>query len=182
MSNLEENKVATRYARALFEAASEAGTVEVIERELIHLDETFQKVPGLLNFLVNPAIPIQERMTFAEKQIASKVNPWVGNLVKLMTENHRIGAFSKVVNHFCLLINKRDNVTSAEVITAVELDAKQADQLREKLEKLYGYSKVNIENRVDPGILGGAVVKIQDRVIDGSFVGKLEQLRKHVSV
>ena len=128
MSKLEENKVAVRYAKALFDGACEAGAVEVIERELIQADETFQKTPELLKFLANPAVPLQERMDFAEKNIASKVNPWVGNLVRMMVENHRIQVFSRVVNHFCLLINKRD------------------------------------------------------RVIDGSFVGKLEQLRKQISV
>ena len=182
MSKLEENKVAARYAKALFEGASEVGVVEVVERELIHLDETFQKVPALLTFLDNPAIPIQERMAFAQAQIASGVNPWVGNLVKIMVENHRIMAFSRLVNHFCLLINKRDNVTSAEVVTAVELDGKMADKLRKQLEGMFGYSKVNLETRVDPGILGGAIVKIHDRVIDGSYIGRLEQLRKQITV
>jgi F-type H+-transporting ATPase subunit delta len=48
------------------------------------------------------------------------------------------------------------------------------------LKKAYGLNEVIVQNRVDPGILGGAIIKIHDKVIDGSFVGKLEALRKQI--
>lgn len=179
-SRLTDNKVAARYARALFEAASESGKLDEVVTDLNAVQALFQELPALSSFLENPAIPGHEKIDFAKTQLIPKVNPWVGNLLGLMIENKRITAFPALIDQLADLINKRDNIAKAEAITAAELDSSQLDKLRQALESRYGFSKVLLSNRVEPSILGGVIVKLQDQVIDGSFSGRLESLRKQL--
>lgn len=179
-SRLEDNKVAARYARALFEAASESGKLDEVVSDLNAVQQLFNELPALTQFLENPAIPALDKIDFAKTQIIPKVNSWVGNLLGLMIENKRISAFPALIDQLTDLIHKRDNVAKAEAITAAELDNQQLDKLRQALETKFGFSKVLLSNRVEPSILGGVIVKLQDQVIDGSFSGRLENLRKQL--
>ncbi len=180
-SRLEETKIATRYARALFEGAKEHNLLEPIHEDLNAVMEIFRSVPALSSFLENPGIPGQEKRTFLQEQFEGKVSSWVYNLLCLMLENDRILFFHGVLERYEALLDELNQVAMAEVVTASELPPKLESKLCKALEKRFGLNEVHLEKRVDPGILGGALIKIQDQVIDGSFVGKLEALRKQVS-
>jgi len=179
-SRLTDNKVAARYARALFEAAADSGKLDEVVADLNAVQDLFKALPELSRFLENPSIPGHEKIDFAKSQLIPKVNAWVGNLLGLMIQNKRITAFPALIDQLADLINKRDNIAKAEAITAAELDNAQLDKLRQALESRYGFSKVLLSNRVEPSILGGVIVKLQDQVIDGSFSGRLESLRKQL--
>ena len=179
-ARLEERKVAARYAKALFEGSLEQGELATAERDLADLNRVFGDMPDLRNFLTNPAVPQHEKMAFVEQNIVPNVSGWVGNLIKLLAENHRVEALPVIAEAFDELKRKHENVATAEVVTATELDPALAEKIENTLKTLYGYSRVELWRKVDPGILGGVILKIQDKVIDGSFVGRLEDLRKHV--
>ncbi len=179
-TRLEERKIATRYARALFDGAVEAGALEQVHSDLNEVKDLFVDVPALQDYLTNPAIPVHEKLGFIEEQFAGKISDWVTNLLKLMTEANRVEAFGALTEQFQALVNQRDNVATAEVVTAIALDKTLEKKLQKTLETRYGYSRVEIEKRIDPEILGGVIVRIQDQVIDGSFAGRLNELHKQV--
>lgn len=177
-SKLENNKVAARYARALFDTAG--SELDALYADLQQVAQAFAAVPDLLMFMENPGIPQAEKQSLVDKQFDG-LNPWVGKLLKLLVENNRVAALPMIVTHLRELVNRRDNVTQAEVVTATELDGELKDRIRATLEKTLGFSRVELESRVDPGILGGLIIKVQDRIIDGSYIGRLEDLRKQVA-
>jgi len=73
------------------------------------------------------------------------------------------------------------NAAQAEVVSAIELEEELRNRIRKTLETTFGFSRVDIQNRVDPGLLGGVIIKLQDQVIDGSYIGRLEEMRKQFS-
>jgi len=178
---LGNSKVASRYAKALFEGTLSAGQTNAVLRDLSEVNTVFNTVPVLVGFLENPGVPLAEKMTLMDQQFAKSVNPWVARLLKLLVENNRIAIFPHLVQQFEALINKQENTTQAEVVSAIELEDELRTRIRKTLESTFGFNRVDIQNRVDPGLLGGVIVKIQDRVIDGSYVGRLEELRKQIS-
>lgn len=180
-SRLEENKIATRYARALFESAVESGSPEKLFKDLTTLQEVIQAIPELLPFLSNPSIPTQEKQAFLDSQFTKKSNVVLLNLLKIMVDNDRISAFPLVVERYQDLLNELENVTTAEVVTAFEVAAPLEKKIKNALEATFGFNRVDLHKRVDPGLLGGVMIKIQDKVIDGSFVGKLESMRKQIA-
>lgn len=182
MSNrLENNKVAARYAKALFESTSASGEVEPVSKDLTSVNDLFNQVSGLSTFLENPAVSLDEKQQFLDQQFAKNIGPWVLRLLKLLVENQRVAIFSQLVEQFNTLALHSENAAQAEVVSATELEEELKARIRKTLESTFGFSRVDLQNRVDPGLLGGVIIKLQDRVIDGSYVGRLEEMRKQFS-
>jgi F-type H+-transporting ATPase subunit delta len=178
---LENSKIASRYAKALFESVSASGEIEKVATDLQAIADILTQVPDFNRFIENPVIPVEDKIRFAEQQVFQQVNPWVGRIITLLLKNNRMPVFPQLVEHFINLLNQRENVAQAEVITAVELEAELRARIQKTLESTFGFQRVDLSHRVDPGLLGGAIVKIQDQVIDGSYVGRLEALRKQIA-
>lgn len=181
-SRLENNKVAGRYAKALFESVQHSGEVDAVHQDLQSIGELLVQVPQLSTFLQNPGVPQADKQQFIDEQFSpnKSISPWVHRLLKLLVDNNRAGVIPQLVSQFGELRNQQENTTTAEVITAVELEEELRNRIRKTLETSMGFNRVNLHNRVDPGLLGGAIIEIQDQVIDGSYVGRLEALRKQV--
>lgn len=181
MSNrLENNKVAARYAKALFESVRQSGELERVHQDLNAVRDLMAQVPQLAPFLENPGVPQADKQTFVDEQFGKNTTPWVHRLLKLLVENNRTAVIPQLVSQFTEYRNQQENTAAAEVITAVELEEELRTRIRKTLESSLGFSRVDLYNRVDPGLLGGAIIKIQDKVIDGSYVGRLEELRKQI--
>ncbi len=180
-AKVEDNQIAARYAKALFDLAEEQGALDSALSDMLALKKILKSIPDLEIFIVNPGIPQAEKLNFVKEQFESKVSPMIGNLLKLMVENDRFPLITLVSNKYEEMVNKHQNIGSAEIITATTLEAKLESKLEQTLKSLYGFSKVNLTQKVDPAILGGAIIKVQDKVIDGSFAGKLNELKKQVS-
>jgi F-type H+-transporting ATPase subunit delta len=182
MSNrLENNKVAARYAKALFESTTASGEAEQVSKDLTSVNDLFNQLPNLYTFLENPAIALDEKQKFLDQQFGKNVSPWVLRLLKLLVENQRVAIFAQLVEQFNALALHSENAAQAEVVSATELEEELKTRIRKTLESTFGFSRVDLQNRVDPGLLGGVIIKLQDRVIDGSYVGRLEEMRKQFS-
>lgn len=180
-SRLENNQVAARYAKALFESVSETKELKSVFADLQIVRQLFEQLPELMRFFENPGVPFQEKDQLLQSQFQKQVNTWVYRMLILLLENKRMVIFPQLVEQFISLHNQQENTVSAEVITAVELDEPLKKKMTTKLEKVLGFRTITLQNRVDPGLLGGVVVKIQDQIIDGSYIGRLEALRKQIA-
>lgn len=179
---MEDNKIALRYARALFETAVEKDDVDAVRDSLNEVGDVYQSVPDMTRFLQNPGIPVEDKQSFLQKQFGGKkTQPLVGTLLNLLLENGRVSVLPYLVRQYNDLADTHENVAKAEVVTAAPLDAKLEKKLQKALETNYGYSRVELETNVDPKLLGGVIVRLKDQVLDGSFIGRLEALRKQVS-
>lgn len=180
MPKLKDKKVSARYAKALFDGALEANQLDEVKADLSTLVQVTKDLPSLRGFFANPAIPQSEKEAFVKEQLASKVNKLTGNLLTIMVENSRMAILAQLTAQYTTLVNQHQHIALAEVITAVEMDGALLENLQRTLESRFGFSRVELQNRVEPGILGGAIVKIQDQIIDGSFSGRLETLKKQL--
>jgi F-type H+-transporting ATPase subunit delta len=179
-NRLENGKIAARYARALFESTVASGDVDKVAEDLNAIADVLSRVPEFTGFIENPVVPIAEKARLMKERFTASSSPWVVRLLQLLVENKRMLVFPQLVAHFNQLLNQRDNVSQAEVITAVELETELRARIQKTLETAFGFRRVELQHRVDPGLLGGMIVKLQDKVIDGSYMGRLEALRKHV--
>ena len=163
-----------RFADAAFEIALRDGTVETWRKELDAAAETTAS-EELQRVLANPAIPLEERISVARKVFASLSEP-VLNLVLLLLKRGRIEQLPRVAAEFARLDDKRNGLTHATATSAVPLGQAEVSAIANRLEAITG-GRVALDTNVDPEILGGIVVRIGDRLIDGSVRGRLERLR-----
>ena len=166
--------IARPYAKAVFDLAQESGSFESWSAALASLtaissDETFSA-------LVNDPRVTNDRIADLLIDLTKDSLPEGGtNLVNLLVQNDRLAALTDIEQQFADLVAKAQASVNAEVITAMALTEDQKSSLSSALEARLGL-KVKLEETIDASLIGGAIVKAGDLVIDGSAKGRIEKL------
>lgn len=169
---------ARRYAEAAFEIAQRDGSVDAWRSEL----ETAARVLGderVSTFLGNPAVPHEARSRLLDSALGRSVSGPVRNLIQLQLRRGRIDQLPRVAAEFRRLDNERQGITVATATAAAPLTPDEVRTLTTRLEQFTG-GRVELDVQVDPSLLGGLVVRVGDRLIDGSVRGRLERLRNQL--
>jgi len=172
------DSAARRYAEAAFQVASRDGTLAEWRSELdaaasVASDERVIKI------LANPAIPVERRAAVLTDLLGDRASRPVENLIQLLLRRGRIEALPRVAEEFRRLDDDRQGITHAIATTAATLTPDEVKALTERLERSTG-RRVALEVEMDPSLLGGLVVRVGDRMIDGSVRGRLERLRNQL--
>jgi F-type H+-transporting ATPase subunit delta len=166
---------ARRYAEAAFEVATRDEGVDDW-RDQLDLAAGVVADERVLEVLANPAIPVEQRAKSLTTMFDKRVSRPVQNLIQLMLRRGRIHELPRVAAEFRRLDDARQGVVHATVMSAAELTKDEVRGLTARLEQGTG-GRVVLDVQVDPSLLGGLVVRIGDRLIDGSVQGRLERLR-----
>ncbi len=180
MPQLENRKVAQRYAKALMECAEEQGQWEKVTAGMDQLHRLYLEVPEMNRFFSNPVIPLAEKTAVYQEEMAQALPPLVANLLQLLLDNERMALLPEILEAVLALVQAQQGLVQAEVTVPVPLDDALEKKLRKTLETVFEYQKVELNVKVDPAILAGATIRLGDKLIDGSYLGKLEMLRKQV--
>ena len=166
-----------RYARALFELASEKGTVD---DWLVQLDLAVQVLnDDEFRALLNHAEVSLLRKREAVEAVLVEVDPMVQNLISLLVARGSVGVVGDVYDNYTRLVDIAKGRQRVELTSAVELEDNQIDKIKIFVEGLVK-KEVVIHTSVDESILGGIVIQIGDQLLDGSTKTQLEGLRKQV--
>ncbi|MCH8567816.1 MAG: ATP synthase F1 subunit delta [Balneolales bacterium] len=168
-------KAARRYSAALLGHAIENDVLETVltDVELIH--GTIQHSRELVLFLKNPIIKTDKKKAALESLFKQKVSASTWALIDVLIVKARFELLPGIAQAFIDSYRKHSGIIVVHVYFAEKPDAKQLDMVQSTLEKKTG-KKVIIEQHLKPELLGGAVIKIDDTVIDGSVKHKLEQV------
>ncbi len=169
---------ARRYAEAAFEVAMRDNTIEAWRAELGAAAEVVAE-ERIGRALANPSIPLETRTATAETTFAPMVGRKVLNLIGLMLRRGRIEELPRLAAEFGRLDDERRGITHATATSASELTADERRALTQRLERFTG-GRVELDVQVDPSLLGGVVVRVGDRLIDGSVRSRLERLRNQL--
>jgi F-type H+-transporting ATPase subunit delta len=166
-----------RYAEAAFQLATRDGSIETWRREL---ELAAAMVDGqLMDVLANPALPLKQRVDAANRVLAS-LSQSVRNTVFLLVRRHRIEQLPRVVAEFIRLDDRRLGITHATATSASPLTDLEVRALTARLEQMTG-GTIALKTDVDAALLGGLIVRVGDRLIDGSVRGRLERLRNQLA-
>jgi F-type H+-transporting ATPase subunit delta len=166
-----------RYARALFELASEKGTVD---DWLVQLDLAVQVLnDDEFRALLNHAEVSLLRKREAVEAVLAEVDPMVQNLISLLVARGSVGVVGDVYDNYTRMVDIAKGRQRVELTSAVELEDNQIDKIKVFVEGLVK-KEVVIHTSVDESILGGIVIQIGDQLLDGSTKTQLEGLRKQV--
>ena len=169
---------ARRYAEAAFEVATRDKTIERWRSELA----TAAAVVGnekVGRALANPSIPLEDRIKTADATFSRMVSKPVLNLIFLLLRRGRIEQLPRLSEEFRRLDNVRQGITLATATSAAPLSPDEVRALTERMEQFTG-GRIELDVQVDPGLLGGLVVRVGDRLIDGSVRSRLERLRNQL--
>lgn len=166
-----------RYAEAAFQLATRDGSIETWRREL---EQAAATTDGqLMEVLANPALPLDERLDAANRVFAN-LSQSVRNIIGLLVRRHRIEQLPRVVAEFVRLDDRRQGITHATATSAAPLTDLEVKALTARLEQMTG-GRIDLTTDVDADLLGGLIVRVGDRLIDGSVRGRLERLRNQLA-
>ena len=168
--------MAGRYAIALFELADEQKQLDTVGESLAALKQALAESDDFRTLTTSPLIGREQAVAAVGASAgAMALDPITTNFLGVLAKNRRLGQLGNVIRAFNLLAARHRGEISAEVTSAHALDEGQVDALRQNLRTRYG-ADIALELDVDPAILGGLVVKIGSRMIDGSIRTKLNAL------
>ncbi len=167
-----------RYAEAAFEIANRDGSIETWRRDL---DVAAGEIEGsdLMTVLANPALPLEQRQLVARRVFDGLSAP-ARNLVQLLVRRGRIEQLPRVAAEFRRLDEIRQGITHATATSAAPLTDLEVRALTARLEQMTG-GTIALQTDVDESLLGGLIVRVGDRLIDGSVRGRLERLRNQLA-
>ena len=171
------NKISKEYAAALFALAREKGREALFGSSLETVQKLFEENPDYQELLNTPAIPAGEKARLAEKAFGKTVPKEILSAIQILSGKGYIMEFGRITAECTALLDQMNRVSAAEVRSAVSLSPAEKDRLRKKLEKLTGHSVVMTYTE-DPSLLGGVVVEVDGKVIDGSVRTKLRQVKE----
>ena len=174
-----QGAVPRRYAEAAFGLARKDNKLDRWRTDLRAAASALSE-PRLLALLDDPSPSAEEKRKMVDQVLPKEIDPDVRRLIYLLTERGRIRKLDQVVVEFLEMANREQGVVIARVVTAVPLSEKGQQDVAERLRRLVGARKLEIQPTVDKSILGGIIAQIGDELYDGSVRTRLAQLGQRI--
>ena len=171
--------VVARYARALLQLANERKQAEAVRDELNALTEVFKASPQLTGVLADPAVSEAKRATLLQQAFAGRVSPTLLNFLGVLNAKGRLGLLPDMIEAYDDLLEGQLGNVEVDVTVAQRLDAGQLEQVRQRVSQALGRTAV-VHQYVDESIIGGLVLRVQDKLIDASVRFQLEQMKRRL--
>ena len=168
---------AQRYASAAFNVAADAGELDLWLKALDDLARIL-RMPSARAIFASPAVAVADKRAAIDRLLPT-ATPLLRNFLSILAERDRLHEVPGVAEALRNLVNRRRGIVTAEVTTAVALDAELERTIAQRLARYLNRDpqKVTIRARVDPSIIGGVVARVGDQLIDDSVRGRLQRLR-----
>jgi F-type H+-transporting ATPase subunit delta len=167
------------YARALHDAAKEAGRVDAVAQQLVEFAAAVRDVPELRSVLRNPQLDPRAKAA-ALDGLLGDADELVRNFLRLLAEKGRIGEVEEIVREFERIVAAEQGQLSVELTTAYELTDEEARSILDQIEEASG-RRVEATRKVDPGLIGGVVLQAGSFRLDASVRGRLDRLRQELA-
>jgi len=167
-----------RYAEALVEIAQTANAIDEIRQQLTEVKDIYKSQQELRLLLNNPKVKIDAKKGVINSLFSKHVRPEVLKFLLLLIDNDRIKHLSGINDEFIKLADIKQNTLNMTIISATELDESHITKIKEKYRKIYNAARVRANIEIDKSLIGGIMLKIGDKVIDGSVKGRLESFKE----
>ena len=168
--------VGSVYGEALYTLAREEGLCETILQQLKVLDSCFAAEPDFVRLLGAPNLPKTERCQILDDSFRGKVEPYVLNFLKILTEKGYMRSFSDCVGAYRELFNRDNGILPVTAVTAVPMTEKQVQSLTMKLQQITG-KRIELMSKLDPNVLGGMRLDYDGKRVDDTVAHRMDAVR-----
>lgn len=165
-----------RYAIALLEIAIEQNKTEEFRKEVKILKNIFQNSPEFCEILCDVNIDLAKKYSMIDKILAS-VNSDILSFVKVIIKNNRAHYLYKIFKETLYRFDDYLEIQEGKLILSKEMNEKEKEKIIKSIEKNEGV-RLELEEVIDPSILGGFIVTLKDNVYDASLKTKLQNLKE----
>jgi F-type H+-transporting ATPase subunit delta len=167
--------VGKRYAIALFNAAVAEDVLDQVHGDVTSFGKLLESEPAFRRFLLSLRVTSDEKRELIVKAIGERASGLFVKFVLLLIDKKRTANYDEIARAFVSLYEDHMGVVEVRVVTAIPLDAELERKAKEVVERRTG-KKVKLEKRVEPRIVGGMIMFIENQVYDGSIQNRLGDL------
>lgn len=175
---MNDSKISVRYSRALFQSALEKKILDKVNEDMIFISQIC-KMQETKEFLKSPIIVPSKKEAIFHKMLGNNVEEITLSLIDLVVKNGRESFIPAIARVFIHETKKFKGITESVLTTAVKVDDKIKKQIIDLISEVFK-TKVELKENIDPDILGGFILQIDDNYIDASIKNKLRKIRKEL--
>lgn len=171
--------LASRYAEALAGAISEHDVLDQVNEELSAIAKVVEANRTFKAFIEGPNVRDEDKHAMMVKAFGGQIHSLCMDFVMLLIDKHRVDHLTATASAFQELVEARRRQIRVAVTTAIAMPIDMVDRLKRALDASTGHDCI-LDAKVDPKVIGGVVVQMRDRVIDGSVRAALEDMRQNL--
>lgn len=171
--------IRVRYAKAFFLLAKEKKMMDTFKTDIEKVFNVCNQSSDFILLLESPVVSTSKKVELISIIFKGEVNTLTLNFLLLITNNKREVYIPGICRNFLELTRKDQNIKSALLVTASEISAKTIDKIRTFMEKELD-AKVELSSEVDPGIIGGLILRIDDKQFDSSVTTQLRKMKQQL--
>ncbi len=175
---LSREEIASRYSKALFAYAQDANSLDAVHEDMNVLLQVAKENPDMLRLLSDPIIRKNQKEFLSS--FSDKFSSETKNFLDFLLEYRRFESLTAIIEAFNTLYDEYKNIASGTAVSAIKLNEDELSRISQAYAKKYGFKELILTNKVDPSILGGIILKVGDRIIDGSIRTRLQQIREQL--
>ncbi len=173
-------KVATKYAKALFSLAKDENLTEKVLTDLSLITEIFKISKDFQIVMVGAIVSKEEKKELIEDISKKyKFNKITENFLKILIDKRKIKFLPFILDKYQKLYRDDIGIMVAEIISAIKLQKSKINEIKKNLEKKLN-KKLEINNKIDPEILGGIIVKTEGLTYDSSLKMQLTKIKENI--
>lgn len=170
------NELASRYALALFSLKRDEDKLLETQKEVKELHRLIKEDEEFMSILASHSLSIEDRLEIVENVFAS-IDEEIKNFIKIIVENNRAKYLLDIFDEFNSLVNEYRGVKEGLAYSAMPLSDKEIDHISKSISEIEKMP-VELKNKVDPSLIGGIKVVINDHVYDGSIKHQIEDMKQ----
>ena len=169
------------YARVLFDYTKEHGLLDAMQAEISKIKSCLDADKGLIELIAAPIYSAKERQVILQKLVKTlELSKDLDNFLKFMVKNDKLHLLRKVIDDFNVIATKAQGLKLVEVTVADQLSEQEQNKIKQQLEKVL-LSKIKISFKLDPKIIGGIIVRLDNKMLDTSIATKLFSLSEAIN-
>ena len=168
--------VAARYAKSLIDLAKEQNVLEAVYQDMLLFKDTADKNRGLMLALKSPVVRHEKKAGILKALFEARVNPISYAIFLIISRKNRESILDEIAAEFIKAYNLNQGIQKATVVTTTPLTEELRKQFNDMVVSATG-KKVQLAEKIDPNLIGGYVLTIEDRQVDASLRSRLNELK-----
>lgn len=173
------SRIASRYSKSLFDLAVQDNKIDQIKEDMLLIESICESSNELVALLKNPIVKAENKKAVMLKLI-SETDKSTQDFVSFLIDKKREEELPSIASQFVASYNQMKGISQATVVSAVPLSDKKLSQMQSYVEQLLNQSDIQLQNKVDSSIIGGVIIKYEDKLLDKSVSKELREIRKQL--
>ena len=174
---MDNGKISVRYARALFQIAQEQGCEEAVYDGLSRLAHNYLLAIAQFNeVLADPIVAKEEKVKLLEMAIGEPIHDSLKQFIAFVVEQHREDKMFFIAMKYMEMYRKKHSILNTQLTTATELPEATLDKIKAYVKQTFS-AQVEMDVTIDPSLIGGFILDIENSRMDASVAGQLNALK-----